>query len=240
MKNDAEVKSFRAFMEDGMGSGAAGLQSSGGAPSIPSTSTAGVKGTGDDNTTVPVSKKQQSAITKFKKSEYKRTVPTVALQTRASRVKEVHEETHHSVHVSSYHAKGHKQLNSDEFSNHVKAHGGQLDYVSDKGAAFKFPSAHHAAQFHRGVQTRFRELSSENDSMYEATRIDASKTPRRITSTMRVGERTAPAQTFMTKEETVKSQKQIVAANSKTSENPTGALPKKAKFFSDVRSPIKD
>ena len=152
------MKSFKDFMEDGagaVGSGAAGLQSSGGSPAIPTT-TRGVAGAGDDSSTVPVSKKKQYSMTKFNKSEYKRTVPTVPLRARAGRVKEVKEEN--------------------------------------------------------------KETS-----------------PRRITSTIRVGEKTAPAQTFMTKEETVKSQKDIVAANSKTSENPTGAIPKRKKLFSDMR-----
>jgi hypothetical protein len=76
------MKSFRQFMEDGsMGTSAI------------ATSTAGVKATGDD-TTVPVSKKmqQQYKDVKFNKSSYKRTVPTVALSTRANRVKEVKED----------------------------------------------------------------------------------------------------------------------------------------------------
>ena len=70
------MKTFRSFMEDGagaMGSGAAGVQSSSGSPAI-STSTFGVRGTGDDKDTVPVSKKKQSSLI-----------------SRAARVKEVKE-----------------------------------------------------------------------------------------------------------------------------------------------------
>lgn len=59
------MKSFRDFMEDGagaMGSGAAGLGSSGGSSAIPSTNTKGVAGAGSDSSTVPVSKKTQQKI----------------------------------------------------------------------------------------------------------------------------------------------------------------------------------
>jgi len=73
------------------------------------------------------------------------------------------EETAHSVHVKTYDKHGEKQMNSPDFKKHVAGHGGELDYVSDKGAAFKFKSASHAAQFHRGVQSKFRELDSEHD-----------------------------------------------------------------------------
>jgi hypothetical protein len=76
---------------------------------------------------------------------------------------EMKEEIAHSVHVKTYDSQGQKQMNSPEFKKHVSAHGGELDYVSDKGAAFKFKSASHAAQFHRGVQSKFRELDSEHD-----------------------------------------------------------------------------
>lgn len=78
-------------------------------------------------------------------------------------VKKVNEETTHSVHVKTYDSHGEKQMNSPEFKKHVAAHGGEMDYVSDKGAAFKFKSASHAAQFHRGVQSKFKELDSEHD-----------------------------------------------------------------------------
>ena len=73
------------------------------------------------------------------------------------------EEVTHSVHVKTYDSGGQKQMNSPEFKKHVAAHGGELDYPSDKGAAFKFKSASHAAAFHRGVQSKFRELDSEHD-----------------------------------------------------------------------------
>jgi hypothetical protein len=73
------------------------------------------------------------------------------------------EEVAHSVHVKTYDSHGEKQMNSPEFKKHVTAHGGKLDYASDKGAAFKFASHSHAAAFHRGVQSKFRELDSEHD-----------------------------------------------------------------------------
>ena len=73
------------------------------------------------------------------------------------------EETAHSVHVKTYDSQGEKQMNSPEFKKHVTAHGGELDYPSDKGAAFKFKSHAHAAAFHRGVQSKFKELDSEHD-----------------------------------------------------------------------------
>jgi hypothetical protein len=76
---------------------------------------------------------------------------------------EMKEETAHSVHVKTYDSHGEKQMNSPEFKQHVAAHGGELDYASDKGAAFKFKSSSHAAAFHRGVQSKFKELDSEHD-----------------------------------------------------------------------------
>ena len=79
------------------------------------------------------------------------------------RYKGVNEESTHSVHVKTYDSQGQKQMNSPEFKKHVTAHGGELDYPSDKGAAFKFKSASHAAAFHRGVQSKFKELDSEHD-----------------------------------------------------------------------------
>lgn len=78
-------------------------------------------------------------------------------------VKKVNEESDHSVHVKTYDSHGEKQMNSPDFKKHVTAHGGKLDYASDKGAAFKFASHSHAAQFHRGVQSKFKELDSEHD-----------------------------------------------------------------------------
>ena len=83
-----------------------------------------------------------------------------AVNKKVGRIKE---EVAHSVHVKTYDSQGEKQMNSPEFKNHVSAHGGKLDYASDKGAAFKFASHSHAAAFHRGVQSKFRELDSEHD-----------------------------------------------------------------------------
>jgi hypothetical protein len=83
-----------------------------------------------------------------------------AVNQKVGRIKE---EVTHSVHVKTYDSHGEKQMNSPDFKKHVTAHGGELDYVSDKGAAFKFKSASHAAAFHRGVQSKFRELDSEHD-----------------------------------------------------------------------------
>lgn len=71
--------------------------------------------------------------------------------------------TIHSVHVSTYDSHGQKQLNSPEFKKHIKAHDGEVHYGSDKGVAFKFKNKHSAEAFHRGIQSKFRELSSEND-----------------------------------------------------------------------------
>ena len=76
---------------------------------------------------------------------------------------EINEEVAYSVHVKTYDSQGKKQMNSPEFKKHISAHGGKLDYASDKGAAFKFASHSHAAAFHRGVQSKFRELDSEHD-----------------------------------------------------------------------------
>jgi hypothetical protein len=82
------------------------------------------------------------------------------------------EEVTHSVHVKTYDSHGEKQMNSPEFKKHVTAHGGELDYASDKGAAFKFNSASHAAAFHRGVQSKFKELDSEHD-MHEEVAVNS-------------------------------------------------------------------
>ena len=79
------------------------------------------------------------------------------------RYKGVKEEVAHSVHVKTYDSQGEKQMNSPEFKKHIEAHNGKLDYASDKGAAFKFASHSHAAAFHRGVQSKFKELDSEHD-----------------------------------------------------------------------------
>ena len=75
---------------------------------------------------------------------------------------EMKEEVAHSVHVKTYDSHGEKQMNSRDFKKHVSAHGGEIDYISDKGVAFKFKSASHAAAFHRGIQSKFRELGSEH------------------------------------------------------------------------------
>jgi hypothetical protein len=84
-------------------------------------------------------------------------------QKYAEKKKKMSEEVTHSVHVKTYDSHGEKQMNSPDFKKHVTAHGGELDYVSDKGAAFKFKSHSHAAAFHRGVQSKFRDLGSEHD-----------------------------------------------------------------------------
>jgi len=81
----------------------------------------------------------------------------------------------HSVHVKTYDLQGEKQMNSPEFKKHVTAHGGEMDYVSDKGAAFKFKSHSHAAAFHRGVQSKFKELDSEHD-VHEEVAVNAAGT----------------------------------------------------------------
>lgn len=92
-----------------------------------------------------------------------------AVNQKVGRIKE---EVAHSVHVKTYDSQGEKQMNSPEFKKHVEAHGGKLDYASDKGAAFKFNSASHAAAFHRGVQSKFRELDSEHD-VHEEVAVNA-------------------------------------------------------------------
>jgi hypothetical protein len=95
--------------------------------------------------------------------------------TAAQRRKKGLDEAANSVHVKTYDSQGNKQMNSPEFKKHVSAHGGEMDYVSDKGAAFKFKSASNAAMFHRGVQSKFKELDSEHD-MHEGA--DSKKYPR--------------------------------------------------------------
>jgi hypothetical protein len=69
----------------------------------------------------------------------------------------------HSVHVSTHGKDGEKQLNSPEFKKHLQAHQGEVHYMSDKGVAFKFKKDYHASAFHRGIQSHFKHLSSEND-----------------------------------------------------------------------------
>lgn len=79
----------------------------------------------------------------------------------------------HSVHIKTYDSSGDKQLGSKEFKNHVKAHSGEVHYVTDKGVAFKFKHAHQARDFHNGVTRNFRNLGSENDGeMHEDFQID--------------------------------------------------------------------
>jgi hypothetical protein len=92
-----------------------------------------------------------------------------AVNKKVGRIKE---EVAHSVHVKTYDSQGEKQMSSPEFKKHVEAHGGKLDYASDKGAAFKFASHSHAASFHRGIQSKFRELDSEHD-MHEEVAVNA-------------------------------------------------------------------
>ena len=88
------------------------------------------------------------------------------------KIKATNEEVAHSVHVKTYDSQGEKQMNSPEFKKHIEAHGGKLDYASDKGVAFKFASHSHAASFHRGVQSKFRELDSEHD-VHEEVAVNA-------------------------------------------------------------------
>ena len=83
-----------------------------------------------------------------------------AVQMKVGRIKE---EVAHSVHVRTYDKQGEKQMNSPEFKSHLKAHGGDHHYSSDKGVAFKFKHKSSAEAFHRGVQSKFRDLGSEHD-----------------------------------------------------------------------------
>jgi hypothetical protein len=83
-----------------------------------------------------------------------------AVQMKVGRIKE---EVAHSVHVRTYDKQGEKQMNSPEFKSHLKAHGGDHHYSSDKGVAFKFKQKSSAEAFHRGVQSKFRDLGSEHD-----------------------------------------------------------------------------
>ena len=77
--------------------------------------------------------------------------------------KDLRESVIHSVHVKSYDSEGQKQMNSPEFKKHLAAHQGEVHYASDKGVAFKFKNDYHAAAFHRGIQSHFKHLDSEND-----------------------------------------------------------------------------
>lgn len=88
---------------------------------------------------------------------------------------ELDEATVHSVHVRVYDKHGEKQLNSKEFEKHVKDHGGEFHYISDKGVAFKFKHAHQASDFHRKNMSHFRELGSDNDGpVNEEVQVDES------------------------------------------------------------------
>lgn len=69
----------------------------------------------------------------------------------------------HSVHVSG----DSKHHNTPEFAKHLKTHGGELHYASDKGAAYKFKHEYQAQNFHRGIQSNFKNLSSENDGQVQ-------------------------------------------------------------------------
>lgn len=267
------MKTFRDFMEDGagaMGSGAAGAQSSGGSPAI-ATSTAGVKGTGDDSSTVPVSKKKPSS-----------------LHARANRVKEVKEGLIKNIKrgLTGW-QKGMHDVDTVKAATKTLSPEQKKTVLADKVG--KGSPAHLQQKL---IKRELRKQVKEDS-------------PRRITSSIKVGEKTAPAETFMTKEEsqldelskgmvqsylnkaepeleksqkiiqsnasvkkwnkafgsmlkrgagernasrklagkarvnateeTVKSQKEIVASNSKTEQNPTGAIPKGKKLFNDVR-----
>lgn len=77
--------------------------------------------------------------------------------------KDLRESVIHSVHVRTYDSEGQKQLNSPEFKRHLAAQQGEMHYASDKGVAFKFKKDYHASAFHRGIQSHFKHLSSEND-----------------------------------------------------------------------------
>ena len=66
--------------------------------------------------------------------------------------------------VYSVHVKGDsKDHNSPEFKKHLKGWGGELHYISDKGAAYKFKKGYQATGFHHGVKSGFKSLDSEHD-----------------------------------------------------------------------------
>ena len=66
--------------------------------------------------------------------------------------------------VYSVHVKGDsKHHNTPEFKRHLKGWGGELHYVSDKGAAYKFKKEYQATGFHHGVKSGFKHLDSEHD-----------------------------------------------------------------------------
>jgi hypothetical protein len=63
--------------------------------------------------------------------------------------------------VHSVHVKGEDK--SKKFQDHVKGWGGELHYVSDKGAAYKFKKPYQARGFTAGIKTGFRHLDAEHD-----------------------------------------------------------------------------
>lgn len=63
--------------------------------------------------------------------------------------------------VHSVHVKGEDK--SKKFQDHVKGWGGELHYVSDKGAAYKFKKPYQARGFAAGIKTGFRHLDAEHD-----------------------------------------------------------------------------
>jgi hypothetical protein len=123
---------------------------------------------GQDKTGKPVTVKNMSndALSALE-HEMKATRQTSKSIADAKKKYGVKEETEldeqHSVHIKTYDKHGEKQLASKEFKSHLKSHGGEFHYGTDKGVAFKFGSAHHADSFHRGVMTKFRDLGSEKD-----------------------------------------------------------------------------
>jgi hypothetical protein len=80
-------------------------------------------------------------------------------------MKTIKEESAHSVHVKVYDKKGAEQLRSKEFHQHVKDHGGEHHYNSDKGVAFKFKNEADANRFHKNTTQKYKTLGSENDGL---------------------------------------------------------------------------
>jgi hypothetical protein len=100
------------------------------------------------------------------RSVWNRTKDVEAVKKFVSSVKEeteLDEGTIHSVHIKTYDRHGEKQLGSKEFKSHLTSHGGEFHYGTDKGVAFKFKHRHQADGFHRGVMSKFKDLSSEHD-----------------------------------------------------------------------------
>ena len=100
------------------------------------------------------------------RSVWNRTKDVDAVKKFVSSVKEeteLDEGTIHSVHIKTYDKHGEKQLGSKEFKSHLTSHGGEFHYGTDKGVAFKFKHRHQADGFHRGVMSKFKDLSSEHD-----------------------------------------------------------------------------